>query len=102
MSAQFVIIVIGYDPCIVDVVYGNVHSPAVSAGLQEGDKIIRLITEDNILGIIRFWGAHADDTMNITYEEMDRNMQQLTPEYVKQQAPDGCYFRAEIGRSRRI
>ena len=31
---------IGYDPCMVDVVYDN--SPAVSAGLQEGDKIIKV------------------------------------------------------------
>ena len=31
---------IGYDPCMVDVVYDN--SPAVSAGLKEGDKIIKV------------------------------------------------------------
>ena len=72
---------------MVDVVYDN--SPAVSAGLQEGDKIIKVnnqkITFYRDYSFYRVY--HADDTMNITYER---------------EVPDGCYFRAEWDNSRRI
>lgn len=77
---------IGYDPCMVDVVYDN--SPAVSAGLQEGDKIIKVnnqkITFYRDYSFYRVY--HADDTMNITYErDGQKYTTTLTPEYVKQQ-----------------
>lgn len=77
---------IGYDPCMVEVVYDN--SPAVSAGLQEGDKIIKVnnqkITFYRDYSFYRVY--HADDTMNITYErDGQKYTTTLTPEYVKQQ-----------------
>ena len=77
---------IGYDPCMVDVVYDN--SPAVSAGLKEGDKIIKVnnqkITFYRDYSFYRVY--HADDTMNITYErDGQKYTTTLTPEYVKQQ-----------------
>ena len=67
-------------------VYDN--SPAVSAGLQEGDKIIKVnnqkITFYRDYSFYRVY--HADDTMNIIYErDGQKYTTTLTPEYVKQQ-----------------
>ncbi len=77
---------IGYDPCMVDVVYDN--SPAVSAGLQEGDKIVKVNNQKiTFYRDYSFYRAyHADNTMNITYErDGQKYTTTLTPEYVKQQ-----------------
>lgn len=77
----------GYDPCIVDKVYDN--SPAQSAGLMEGDKILK-INNDNIsfsreYSFYRYY--HAKDTMNITYErDGQKYTTVLTPEYTKTQS----------------
>lgn len=77
----------GYDPCTVDKVYEN--SPAQSAGLMEGDKILK-INNDNIsfakeYSFYRYY--HAQDTMNITYEREGKKYKTvLTPEYTKTQS----------------
>ena len=77
----------GYDPCTIDKVYDN--SPAQSAGLMEGDKILK-INNDNIsfakeYSFYRYY--HAQDTMNITYERDGKKYTTvLTPEYTKTQS----------------
>lgn len=77
---------IGYDPCTVDVLYDD--SPAVSAGLKEGDKIIKVnnqkVTFYRDYSFYRYY--HSDEQMNITYiRDGEKYTTTLTPEYVKQQ-----------------
>lgn len=74
----------GYDPCTVDKVYEN--SPAQSAGLMEGDKILK-INHDTMsfareYSLYRYY--NADKVMNITYERDGKKYTTvLTPEYTK-------------------
>lgn len=77
---------IGYDPCTVDVIYDN--SPAAQAGLQQGDKIVKVnnqgITFYRDYSFYRYY--HADKEMKITYvRDGEKYTTTLTPEYVKQE-----------------
>lgn len=72
----------GYDPCTVDKVYDN--SPATEAGLQEGDRIVKVngenITFAREYSFYRYY--HAAKTMNITYErDGQKYTTTLTPQY---------------------
>ncbi|MDO5402735.1 MAG: RIP metalloprotease RseP [Eubacteriales bacterium] len=76
---------VGYDPCTVDVVYDN--SPAVEAGLREGDLITKIngeaINFQREYSFIRSY--HAKDTMNITYErDGQKYTTTLTPQFRKE------------------
>ena len=72
----------GYDPCTVDKVYDN--SPSTEAGLQEGDRIVKVngenITFAREYSFYRYY--HAAKTMNITYErDGQKYTTTLTPQY---------------------
>lgn len=77
---------IGYDPCTVDVIYED--SPATSAGLQEGDKIIAVNNQKVIFyrdySFYRYY--HAEKPMDITYIRAgEKQKTTLTPEYVRKE-----------------
>lgn len=72
----------GYDPCLVDKIYDN--SPATVAGLQEGDRIVKVngknITFDREFSFYRNY--HAADTMHLTYvRDGEKYETTLVPEY---------------------
>lgn len=76
---------VGYDPCIVDAVYGD--SPATEAGLQVGDKIVsvngRKITFYRDYYFYRYF--HAENSMTVTYlRDGEKYTTELTPIYIKQ------------------
>ncbi|MGN0318924.1 MAG: RIP metalloprotease RseP [Lachnospira sp.] len=76
---------VGYDPCTVDAVYDN--SPASSAGLLEGDKIVKVngrkITFYRDYYFYRYF--HADNDMDITYiRDGKKYTTKIEPEYIKQ------------------
>lgn len=82
--AVVIIGAVGTDPCTVDKVYEN--SPAAAAGLQEGDRIVK-INGDGIsfakeYSFYRYY--HAADAMNITYvRDGQKYTTALTPVYEK-------------------
>jgi regulator of sigma E protease len=73
---------VGFDPCTVDKVYND--SPAATAGLQEGDRIVKVngegITFAREYSFYRYY--HASSNMDITYvRDGKKYTTSLSPEY---------------------